>query len=56
MNTVNYVKEHLWLNDKPLNYNPRKSPNTQDLPDIMKLTYGINIISKVDDKKERNWK
>ena len=54
MNTVNYVKEHLWLNDKPLNYNPRKSPNTQDLPDIMKLTYGINIISKKLMIKKKN--
>ena len=46
MNTINYVKEHLWLNHKPLNYNPLNSPNTQDLPNIMKLTYGINIISR----------
>ncbi len=46
MNTINYVKEHLWLNKKPLNYDPANSPNTQDLPDIMKLTYGINIISR----------
>ncbi len=46
MNTINYVKEHLWLNNKPLNYNPANSPNTQDLPNIMKLTYGINIISR----------
>ena len=46
MNTINYVKEHLWLNNRPLNYNPLNSPNTQDLPNIMKLTYGINIISR----------
>ena len=46
INTINYIREHLWLNNKPLNYNPRKSPNTQDLPDIMKLTYGANIISR----------
>ncbi len=45
-NTINYIKEHLWLNNKPINYNPKKSPNTQDLPDIMKLTYGANIISR----------
>ena len=46
LNTTNYIKEHLWLNNRPINYNPKKSPNTQDLPDIMKLTYGANIISK----------
>ena len=45
LNTTNFIKEHLWLNNRPINYNP-KSPNTQDLPDIMKLTYGANIISK----------
>ena len=46
INTINYIREHLWLNNKPINYNPKKSPNTQDLPDIMKLTYGANIISR----------
>ena len=52
MNTINYVKEHLWLNNRPLNYNPLNSPNTQDLPNIMKLTYGINIISEKNDLKK----
>ena len=46
VNTINYIKEHLWLNNKPINYNPKKSPNTQDLPDVMKLTYSANIISR----------
>ena len=57
MNTVNYVKEHLWLNNKPLNYNPKKSPNTQDLPNILKLTYGANIIEreKMIQKKKCCW-
>ena len=54
MVTVNYVKEHLWLNNKPLNYNPKKSPNTQDLPNIMKLTYGANIISRQTMIKKKN--
>ena len=54
MNTINFVKEHLWLNNKPMNYNPKKSPNTQDLPNIMKLTYGINIISRKDMIKNKN--
>ncbi len=46
MNTVNFVKEHLWLKNKPINFNQKRIPNTQDLPDIMKTTYGANIISR----------
>ena len=31
---VEVIKHHMWMNGKPLNYNPEKAPNTQDLPDI----------------------
>jgi CMP-N-acetylneuraminic acid synthetase len=54
INTINYVKEHLWLKNKPLNYNPKKSPNTQDLPNIMRLTYGVNIIARKQMIKKKN--
>ena len=54
MVTAAYVKEHLWLDNKPINYNPADAPNTQDLPDIVKLTYGINIISRENMIKFRN--
>ncbi len=54
LTTVTDVKEHLWLNEKPLNYDPNNSPNTQDLPNIVSLTYGISIISKKDMIKHRN--
>ena len=46
MVTATYVKDHMWLNNKPINYDPKDAPNTQDLPNILKLTYGINIISR----------
>ena len=39
--SVTEVKNHLWLNNKPLNYSLDNVPNSQDLPDIVKLTYGI---------------
>ena len=45
-NTVSLVKEYLWLDNKPLNYNINKVQNSQDLPDVMKLTFGISIISR----------
>ena len=52
--TVSLIKHHLWLNNKPLNYDIKNSPNSQDLPDIFQITYGICIISKKDMIKYRN--
>ena len=40
------VKGHLWLDGKPINYSLENVPNSQDLPDIKKLNYGISIIEK----------
>ena len=52
--TVCDVKDHMWLDGKPLNYNPSESPNSQDLPDIVGVTYGISILSKDDMVKHKN--
>jgi N-acylneuraminate cytidylyltransferase len=52
--TVSQVKHHMCLDGRPLNYNIRESPNSQDLPDINAVTYGICIISKQDMIKYRN--
>ena len=46
--TVADVKHHMWLEGKPLNYNIEKSPNSQDLPDIYRITYGVCLISRED--------
>jgi CMP-N-acetylneuraminic acid synthetase len=46
--TASLVKHHLWLNGKPLNYDIKNSPNSQDLPDIYRITYGVSLISKAD--------
>jgi CMP-N,N'-diacetyllegionaminic acid synthase len=46
LNTVTEVKEFLYLNKKPINFNPNKSPNSQNLPDIVKLNFAITIISR----------
>ena len=46
MLTACYIKDHMWLDNKPLNYDPQNSPNTQDLPNILKLTYGLSIIKR----------
>ena len=49
--TGKYFKEtkqnkYLWLNNKPLNYDISKVQNSQDLPDVMKLTFGISILAR----------
>ena len=39
-------KQFLYLNNKALNFNPKKAPNSQNLPNIVKLNFAINIIPK----------
>jgi CMP-N-acetylneuraminic acid synthetase len=52
--TVSSVKHHLWLNNKPLNYKLTDSPNSQDLPDIYAISYGICILPRSKMLKYRN--
>ena len=54
LTTVSPVKSHLWLDGKPINYDPNNSPNTLDLPDILRLNYGLSVISRQDMIKYRN--
>ena len=44
----------MWLNNKPLNYKINFSPSSQDLPNIMAITYGCCIIKKQDMLKFKN--
>lgn len=43
--TVHAVKHHMWLDNKPINYDILNSPNSQDLPEIMRITYGVCVNS-----------
>lgn len=52
--TVSSVKHHLWLDGKPLNYNITQSPNSQNLPDIFSINYGISLIRRDHMKKYKN--
>ena len=47
-NSAGLVKEYLWCDGKPLNYAVEggKVPNSQDLPDVVKLTFGFSIIDR----------
>lgn len=52
--TVSNVKEFLWLNDNPINYERDKSPNSQNLPDIQALNFGLSLISRANLIKYKN--
>ena len=43
-NSVEEVKEFLIKQNKPLNFKFSKAPNSQDLPDVIKLNFAINIL------------
>jgi CMP-N-acetylneuraminic acid synthetase len=44
--TVSLIKEFLWLNNEPLNYEREKAPNSQNLPDIVALNFGFTVIDR----------
>ena len=46
MTSVQSIKNHLWRDKEPLNYDLDNVPNSQDLPNIFKLTYGITIVDR----------
>ena len=54
LTSVDIIKNHLWLNRKPLNYRLDNVPNSQDLPDVKRLNYGISIITKESMLKNRS--
>lgn len=43
--TVHPVKHHMWIDGHPLNYDISSSPNSQDLPEIFRITYGVCVNS-----------
>lgn len=54
VSTVSSVKEFLWLNGKAINYDPQNAPNSQNLPDIVALNFGITVVKKEDLIKNHN--
>ena len=46
VNTAHYIKEFMWLEGKPMNYELDKTPKSQDLPNIMALNFAINLIDR----------
>lgn len=51
--TVIGVREFLWQDGRALNYDTLDAPNSQDLPDIVALSFGATVISREDLIKNR---
>lgn len=46
LNSAHLIKEFLFHEGHPINYELKKQPRSQDLPDIYALNFAINIIEK----------
>ncbi len=46
VNTAHYIKEFMFRDNKPINYDLKNQPRSQDLPDILALNFACNVISK----------
>jgi len=55
VNTVHLVKEFLFLDGQPINYDKSNRPRSQDLPDIMSINNAISISSREDTIKNRTF-
>lgn len=54
ISTVSSIKEFLWLEGKPLNYDPLNAPNSQNLPNVIALNFGVSVIGRADLIRNRN--
>lgn len=52
--SVSAVKEFMWLDGKPINYNPLNAPNSQDLPNVVALNFGVTVVGREDLISNRN--
>lgn len=46
LTTVNEIKQFMWQDGKPINYDKNNKPRSQDLPDIVALNHALSIIPK----------
>lgn len=54
VSTVSDVKEFLWLDGKPVNYDKENAPNSQNLPDVKALNFGFTMVKRESLIKNRN--
>jgi N-acylneuraminate cytidylyltransferase len=53
--TVKDVREFLWENNKPINYDLSNAPNSQDLPELFCPTFGVVLAKRESILKHKNW-
>ena len=46
LNSAHLIKEFLFKDNIPINYDLRHQPRSQDLPDIMALNFAVNILER----------
>lgn len=54
LNSAHLIKEFLFRDNLPINYDLRCQPRSQDLPDIAALNFAISIISKENMIENKN--
>lgn len=54
LNTCTPIKEFLWQDGKPLNYDADNQPRSQDLPDIFFPNFAISLIRREDMVRNRS--
>lgn len=54
VNSVNSIKEFMWLDGKAINYDPSQQPRSQDLPNIQAINFAISLISRSNMIQFRN--
>ena len=47
-NTTTRVRDFLWLDGRPINYNPANQPRSQDLPPIQRITFACSVLARID--------
>lgn len=55
LNSAHLVKEFLFFENQPINYDLKYQPRSQDLPDIAALNFAVNIISREKMISGRTW-
>lgn len=54
LNSAHLIKEFLFMNNRPINYDLRNQPRSQDLPDIMAINFAVNILDRKTMIENRN--
>tara|TARA_B100001094_G_scaffold332949_1_gene407492 strand:+ start:6709 stop:7359 length:651 start_codon:yes stop_codon:yes gene_type:complete len=46
ISTAHTIKEYMWFMGRPLNYDPKSHPRSQDLPEYLGLNFAVSVIPR----------